>query len=450
MHEISPHSLAGGVAGQGKTHGMGRPLQGVHVKIDTLLLLAISFCMHAFPACEQYLTWPAEWHFGAASRLLCRVDNVGAFPESRVVSQRVAQLDPPLSVDAYAADAATWPNAATWPEPREDVVVSLVDGCVTDGGVVFNGSHVITNGRWHRAALPSTRPRDRVDLNDTLVTFVIVYGQHYQHFMLETLPRLAIDYNLTRTANHVLINEGVPERFMTDVLGIPAKRIVRARGDTLYCAKHVLFPTFTGQRKIGIVPHGAFRSVVPMLHAYARQHASNKDSAAPTLLYLTRKSGTSRCVANHVETHFLSILKKHLHANVTLDVWDPSAPHSFELDAPRFHRAALVLGPHGGAFANLPFALPGTHVVEFIGLHDSHPPSDGRTHDIRPCYWSMAQALGQIYWQLHPRNFGFDSKNMEVDAEALLSMLSSLNFVHRDSILEMKARVNGTNSLGIS
>ena len=55
-----------------------------------------------------------------------------------------------------------------------------------------------------------------------------------------------------------------------------------------------------------------------------------------------------------------------------------------------FHRAALVLGPHGGAFSNLIFCQLGVSVIEYIAAARQNS----------PLYMRLANWLGLHYWPL--------------------------------------------------
>lgn len=435
--------------------------------LAVLLVVLLASPTAATVPCREHLVWPADWHLGDRELMLCMVEDPAMLSQTRVVSRQNGSLALPrylglgndINLDHVEQlghahlgqqELEGQPPPSAWAEPRESVIVSLSNGCVAGpNGVVFDTSYVITNRRWHRKTLPTSRPSQRTD-HAHVASLVIVYGQHFQHFMLETLPRLALDPTLlTEGGPTLLVNPGMPAQFLQHVLGVAADRIVEADADTLYCATRLDFPTFTRQEKMGLVPVNVFRPLLPRLRAYARAAASQRDPSADahvisrggvvnrTILYLLRAAGSSRSVERTHEARLLDIVAKHLSAGVGLDVWRPDDPHGYREDAPRFLRARAVLGPHGGAFANLPFADADTHVIEFISRESSHPSAHGGG-DVRPCYWGMAQGLGLPYWQLHPKHFGFDDPNMGVDGEDVLSLLSALGLVHRDSVAEMR------------
>jgi capsular polysaccharide biosynthesis protein len=65
--------------------------------------------------------------------------------------------------------------------------------------------------------------------------------------------------------------------------------------------------------------------------------------------------------------------------------------HTLRKTAYYFQNVRIIIGPHGGAFLNMIFCKPGTHVVE-IGYDDRksmHYPS---------YFFTMARRLDHIFW----------------------------------------------------
>jgi len=84
-------------------------------------------------------------------------------------------------------------------------------------------------------------------------------------------------------------------------------------------------------------------------------------------------------------------------------------------------RAKVIVGPHGGAFANIAFAKPGTHIIEFLPVYDIiHDPVNSGRH-----YWGLAQAASQDYWAVTPDEFCFDGP-MVVDLNQLNQILDQV------------------------
>ena len=88
-------------------------------------------------------------------------------------------------------------------------------------------------------------------------------------------------------------------------------------------------------------------------------------------------------------------------------------------DRALFERAKVIVGPHGGGFANMIFARPGTHIIEFLPIYRLYREGRGP----RPVFWGMAQACGLDYWTSEPDEFGFDQRGMQVDIDDVVEIL---------------------------
>eukprot|EP00730_Choanoeca_flexa_P017502 TRINITY_DN8441_c0_g1_i2.p1 TRINITY_DN8441_c0_g1~~TRINITY_DN8441_c0_g1_i2.p1 ORF type:complete len:438 (+),score=73.34 TRINITY_DN8441_c0_g1_i2:302-1615(+) len=400
--------------------------------------------------CSNSLIWPANWHFGAKDLHLCPINAIDTQVKARYLTTANRQLQLPKTVPDHSLNTESTPPS--WTLPSHSAVFELDNGCVTgDFGMTFDTTTVVANGRWHRQRLPEQRPSLRRDF-DTLVNLVIIWGEHYQHFMMETLPRLATLRKLhpglmadESDKLKYLINRGPGLTIMTQLLGIPAHQIVLAQSDQLYCARKVLFPDLVDQKKIGLLPPGAYDAVLPLLRqpptipfdesagervtdSLARPAPAVQD-ARPLILYLRRNPTDDRGVMPELEAHVLRVLQRRVDmSKYRLHFWHPSMNHGWQQDRRLFHQAAIIVGPHGGAFSNLPFAPSNAIVIEIIPWRGIHPPlaTDTVKRDVRPCYWSMATALGLTYYQFEPSSFGFSQPRLMFDGELLIALLDSL------------------------
>lgn len=388
-----------------------------------------------------------------------------------------AHLPPPRLTGTPADNSAPFRQ---WPAPRCVVAMLRGSGARVTGerGVVFNSTHALTNARWHRQALPDhPRPTHLLKLDVPVVSLVIQWGEEYQHAILETLPRLALvldalalplppstsgtlptapsvckqaaDADIAAAAdidwkNAVILHNrgrGV-HALLQAVLGIPAERLVEAAEDAVYEAPAVVFPTLAGQAKIGVVPPGAYAPLASRLQsAVARARGDSPLAAAsgndpgkklfPTLLYLRRAPGATRSMHSADDRDLRAGIAQRLRRNWRLHIWDDeTTEHGWQSDAPVFGSAHVIVGMHGGAFANLIFAPAAASVVEIIPRTAMEAPSPGSPkRDVRPCYHSLTEALGQRYVQFEPRSSRasfFDAKDIRVNVTALLDVLTDL------------------------
>jgi hypothetical protein len=373
-----------------------------------------------------------------------------------------------------------------WPAPR-CVVPAISSGFVSgERGVVFNATHALTNGRWHRRELPPGSASTIIELDMPVVNLVIQWGEEYQHAVLESLPRLALVYDallgkapvsaqdedtavgtclrearedtarLLSTADWgravVLHSPGqAVRRLLQEGLGLPASRLLAADPRTTYHAPVVIFPTLAHQAKIGVMPPGAYDPLLARLQSKGAEGAGGVAGGASLLLYLRREPTQARGLSADVEAQLVAQLQRRLAPGFELHLWDvsSSAVHNFETDASIFARARVIVGPHGGAFANLIFTPSGADVVEIIprASMEMQAPEEPK-RDVRPCYHALSGALGLRYHQFEPepvgasRNF-FDAKGLRVDVarlSALLAELGALTGEYEGSVGERRRR----------
>jgi hypothetical protein len=108
--------------------------------------------------------------------------------------------------------------------------------------------------------------------------------------------------------------------------------------------------------------------------------------------------------------------------------------------------AAVMVGPHGGAFANAFFAPPGAHVVEIVPScqmqrHRYVGRKRARKQKPRVMFWGLAHCLRQPYHLSEPANFGFYSPGMVVNVTDVMSILADVGVVRdgwQDALVAMQ------------
>eukprot|EP00730_Choanoeca_flexa_P013441 TRINITY_DN5322_c0_g1_i1.p1 TRINITY_DN5322_c0_g1~~TRINITY_DN5322_c0_g1_i1.p1 ORF type:complete len:415 (+),score=43.74 TRINITY_DN5322_c0_g1_i1:65-1246(+) len=374
-----------------------------------IMIATLPFCVSIEDDCTHRVVWPGNWHLGPHQLELCAINTVATHPKPRFSSANDRWLRLPKTFPSHKL------SMPTWALPSYSAVFQLDNGCVTgDVGLTFNSNRAIVNDRWHRK-LPAHRPSLRHDFDHILINLVVIWGQHYQHLMLETVPRLGVLLKLHPELVHdgrvkYLINPGPAAGFLNQVY----------------------FPDYVDQLKIGLVPRDSFSEVLPKLRALANPASQAK----PAILYLARDPLDARGVEPELERHLLRVLRARMDtARFELHVWNHKQSHGWQQDRTVFEKAAIIMGPHGGAFANLPFAPPTATVIEIIPWTGLRPPvaKDKEAPDSRPCYWAMATALGQTYYQFEPVHFGFHKRGVEFDAELLMMLLADLGALSSDA-----------------
>lgn len=96
---------------------------------------------------------------------------------------------------------------------------------------------------------------------------------------------------------------------------------------------------------------------------------------------------------------------------------------SFDQAKAIFSRAQIVIGPHGGKFANLLFVQFGSYVIEFnnwfSNIHDDTSLRD------RPFYYALALANGLHYYYISPKDFNYDNR-MTIELTQLDTILKQI------------------------
>lgn len=435
-------------------------------------------------ASHMYIPVPSAYRqkqeFSTFADKLCAVEELvspmhSALPPPPPLAAPLHYSQPDLSADEERPERTVTGTGSfrRWPAPR-CVVPAIMSGYVSgERGVVFNATHALTNGRWHRRELPPASASTIIELNVPVVNLVIQWGEEYQHAVLETLPRLALVYaallgkapssaqdtdaavgSCLREASEdighflstadwgravVLHSPGqAVRRLLQEGLGLPPSRLLAADPRATYHAPVAIFPTLAHQAKIGVMPPGAYGPLLTRLQTGPLTGGTGAEGAGgagtPLLLYLRRESTQARGLSADVEAQLVGQLQKRLAPGLELHLWDvsSSAVHNFETDASIFARARVIVGPHGGAFANLIFTPPGADVVEIIprASMEMQAPEEPK-RDVRPCYHALSGALGLRYHQFEPepvgesRNF-FDAKGLRLDVARLSALLAEL------------------------
>ena len=206
-------------------------------------------------------------------------------------------------------------------------------------------------------------------------TIAQYWGGGYFHAHIEDFPRLAPYLDFLAANPQIKIH--IIKYFPTlDTLGLSADRFVtgRIKADIVY------------------VPQGGGCG---WTHPIGGQILSHKYSTYITSVFpmehLERRSivlmerTERRWLAEHDEVKDI-LVELASQFGLTLEVFSDRDLPGFNDTLKIFHRALLVVGPHGAGFSNLMFSRPGTGVLELL----CNP---------RPnyCYETLAKTLGHVY-----------------------------------------------------
>ncbi len=343
------------------------------------------------------------------------VDRVADVPHELVTSRRITtSTERPKSWNPRYA-GYDW-----YPQIEAASLLHLRDGFIGDN-VVFDRDRYYRLGSWWLGnsweLYRKTREVRHVDVGVSIGGWG---GESFQLFVLAALPKLAalLDVMERPELAHAKIvshDEGAPAaRWFWDALGL-RDRIVQkpqdARAGFVVHADVALFPHFEpNSGQFGLFPRGTLLPV-------QRRLGTLEPEIQDLVVYLERPGAKRhRSVANGDE---LVRRIEQVLAGTGYRLELLAGEGHLDADRALLKRAKVILGPHGGAFGNLVFLQPGTHVIEFLPLYDLF--AAGR--DPQPGYWGLAQAASLDYWTVAPENFDLDRPGMYVDVEEVAAIL---------------------------
>ena len=152
---------------------------------------------------------------------------------------------------------------------------------------------------------------------------------------------------------------------------------------------------------------------------------SNIDAERDYIVYLSRNGHNDRKVLNEeaVVEQLRGFAAQHL---LELKVKERQHPDGFDGEKQLFSRAMIVIGPHGGAFANMLFMQSGSYIVEFNGWMEQ---------DFRPYFYAVSQANGLHYYYVAPSPFHYhgEGSDMTINLEHLRLVMDKVSTAMRSS-----------------
>lgn len=332
-------------------------------------------------------------------------------PADQVVTRRVTSILP-------SPRSTRRGELGVWPQLTTAFLLHLTDAFIGDN-IVFDRERYYTMGRWWSGRRwQDYAGTQEVRHVDAAVSIGAWGGEAFQHFVIDALPALAsvIDLLETREMAHVrIVSHNEPQKaaqWFWNRLGLIGRIVSKPRNVRSRFVIHadlVLFSQFEPNlNQLGLYPRDTLRPI-------QRRIGTLRPAEQDLVVYLQRPK--HRSVAN--EQQLLSSVRRSLEGTgLRLHVFAGGRSPGDGVDVMK--RARVVFGPHGGAFANLIFAQPGTQVIELV---PSRYLLHGSKSERLSMYYGLAQAAGMDYWFVEPERFEHGKPGMVVDVDEVVEVV---------------------------
>lgn len=225
-----------------------------------------------------------------------------------------------------------------------------------DGRLIPELSKDVWGPQLHSAFVRSRLPRATRLAGRTLSLVTPEAASNYHHWTVDLLPRAGLvqraGYNFA-DFDHVLIkHSGLPyQEEGLQRLGIDKSKVIRVEEDLHVEAETLVVPA---------VRHDNTKVSRSDMEFVRRLYLPEEPSprSARRRIYVSRRDASFRRVIN--EEAFMPLLKEHGFEEIAM------SKMSVAEQARVFSEAQFLVGPNGSAFANLVFANPACHVIEFF------------------------------------------------------------------------------------
>jgi capsular polysaccharide biosynthesis protein len=197
-------------------------------------------------------------------------------------------------------------------------------------------------------------------------------GNSYYHHLVEVLPRVGLLEEAgicLKDMNGVLLN-GFDKAFQKEsweLLGLDSSKMRFTSRGAYYHCKQLVAPSPIDTPGT-LPPSGA--AFLKRMFGIAKTVSSPEQ-----LVYVSREYENSRKILN--EEDLWLVLKRHGFQKIHCEKM------KIQKQARLFSKARMVVGPHGGGFANMVFAPKNALLVEFFN-----------PRYVNPCFWRIACAVG--------------------------------------------------------
>eukprot|EP00039_Didymoeca_costata_P020001 m.339678 g.339678 ORF g.339678 m.339678 type:complete len:362 (+) comp18909_c0_seq1:498-1583(+) len=325
--------------------------------------------------------------------------------EWRELEWRKALTNHQAEIRINFPDACTEHSNKPWHMPSSLSIFGIQNAVILpETGLVLNSTKAYTFGKWYwerQAEWEQNVTHTPKALVGPRISLLEIWIDSFSHIVFNSLPKISLICSMLQHDDHlrVLVVNSIQKHLIALVCPESAGRsdvITKPLSSSL-----IFVPFYTpADLKMGL-------SIPNSLSPLGKYSSANCVGGIGTVLYLTRKEKKRRPVVN--EEDVVESIKS-VFGEGRVEILQTS---TWETDAPKFANARVIIGPHGGALANMVFAGKGAVVVEFIS-------SNGIQE--RPCYFGLARALNFSYMHVEPKAFDFYGP-MEIQTNKLISVM---------------------------
>lgn len=199
-------------------------------------------------------------------------------------------------------------------------------------------------------------------INGTVAVVNSTCSSHnYYHWLLETLPRLALLEKSGIIPDYYYISVELPfHKSAVEILDIPYEKIISPGIRTCVCPADLIVPSLLFQARQETCKNYNYLLDLPGWTGdwLKKIFLPKKQLASSKKIYISRKGAPSRKIINEPE----------LIAALTACGFETIETESLSLSeqAELFYSASAIVAPHGAALANLVFCQEGTKVIELF------------------------------------------------------------------------------------
>ncbi|MDM0112506.1 glycosyltransferase family 61 protein [Variovorax sp. J22R133] len=219
------------------------------------------------------------------------------------------------------------------------------------------------------------RPFKARRVRETCSSINFCFAGNFWHWVVDCLPRVQVLAKAMKGAPLTLLMPHTLNEFQRVTLHavVPANfRIEYVKDDEWICADRFVWPSLVSQLEMGYLPPSYYESIRRPI--FKRLGLPSRHKMVERI-YVSRAGAAHRRILN--EDEFCAFLAQYGFRRVLLEEL------SFRQQVELFHRAAVVIGPHGAGLGTMLFS----GAAELVALYSTRQP---------PNYFhSMACGLGQ-------------------------------------------------------